>query len=269
MANRLKLFSNVRKKLFSSTSVVNEGGITLRKVKCVDCDYETETAANVSQLLCPQCGGKRFILVNPTRRSLFGNEEEDKDNEFQAKLKTYSGTKMSEKDFQKEFSDSANDLLEKGFAYKDGDSVKISDSAYATEKLFSKLIIQVTKILDLDKDIVDGSRSKADVLDSLEEREALPSKGILVIKKAHGILPPFESNFSETEEPAEDPGETWLKDSNIISDLQVEYYNQTLELKQFMKILEERYDDAPDNIIDLLLSHDAIRIEGNSVTINK
>ena len=36
-----------------------------------------------------------------------------------------------------------------------------------------------------------------------------------------------------------------------------------------MDILKERYEDAPENIVDLLLNHNAIRIEGNSVTINK
>ena len=91
----------------------------------------------------------------------------------------------------------------------------------------------------------------------------------MIIKKAHGLVPPFTSNFSETEEPVYESGETWLSDSNIISDLQVEFSNQSFGIKQFMDILKERYEDAPENIVDLLLNHNAIRIEGNSVTINK
>ena len=273
---RIKLFSKKsiqRRKLFSSNNVeVNEGGITLKTVKCQDCGHEIETASNVDQILCPKCGGKRFNLVmtpeSPeqvvegikiSRLSLFS-----KDTDFEEKVKTYSGQTISEEEFQREFS---GDYV---FATRGEDgSYTINPNAYATEKLFSKLIIQVTKVLDLDEDIMKGEKKPEDVISNLEEHESIPEKGIMIIKKAHGLIPPFASNFSETEEPVDESGETWLNDSNRISDLQVEFSNNSFGIKQFMDILKERYEDAPENIVDLLLNHNAIRIEGNSVTINK
>lgn len=40
-------------------------------------------------------------------------------------------------------------------------------------------------------------------------------------------------------------------------------------IKEFTKILEERYDDAPDNIIDILIDRGVIKIQGNQVDIMK
>ena len=276
---RRKIFSDTprRIKLFShSDEEYNVGGMTLKKVKCCDCGYVMETAANVSHLICPHCGGKRFNLINVpespsqtvepikvSKLSLFDSNSGD--SPYEKKLKEYSGKTLPSDVFQKEFSNS-EELLGNGMAYNTDSGIKISDSAYQTEKLFSKLTITITKELDLDPDITEGIRSKEDVLSDLENREALPEKGIVIIRKAHGLMPPFESNFSDSEQ---DNGEAWLNDSNIIPDLKLEYANNSFGIKQFMDMLRERYDDAPENIMDLLASHNAIRIDGNQITINK
>ena len=82
---RMKLFSQ-RRKLFSEE--YNEGGMTLRQVVCRDCGHVMETAENVSQILCPNCGGRRFNLklfkekLNPETE-----KHEDSLNEFETKLK--------------------------------------------------------------------------------------------------------------------------------------------------------------------------------------
>ena len=287
--NRIPIFNNSRMKLFSNTTPPTErlkifsheseeynvGGMTLKKVKCKDCGFEMETAANVSQILCPHCGGKRFNLVTiPKSPAQTVEPVEDikrgslfqRDSELESKLKTYSGKVIDKDLFEKEFSN-FEDLLENGFASNGDNGVRISDTAYQIEKLFSKLTITVTKELDLDSDIMEGLINKEDIISNLEEKETLPEKSIVIIKKAHGLMPPFESNFSELVE--EDPGQTWVKDSNIVPDLKVEYSNNSFGIKQFMDILNERYDDAPDNIIELLTANGAIRIDGNQITINK
>lgn len=260
-SKRIKLFSQNKKRI-SLFSNPEEETVTLKKVKCSDCGFEMETASNVAQILCPKCGGKRFNIVLPDKKSPIGTVEPIEDTETESKLKLYSGQTIGKEQFQKEFSNS-EDLIEKGFAIPDGDNVTISESAYQIQKLFSKLTITVTKELDLDPDIMSGLRDKEDVIEDLENHNDLPEKGIVIIKKAHGLMPPFESNFSETD------GEAWLSDSSIIPDLKVEYENQSFGIKQFMDILRDRYSDAPENIIDLLVSHGAIRIDGNQITINK
>ncbi len=274
---RRSLF-NTRRKLFSEE--VNEGGMMLRTVICQDCGNEFEIAGSPTHALCPKCGSKRFNLKmfyekadtgeisdGKTKRfSLFGEGVEESfqrtfskpSNEFEEKLKKYSGRSISKDEFEKVFSDCSNDLLEKGFANVDSDQVNISSFAYATERMFSKLIVSVTKVLDLDPETI--GTPKEEIIKHLEEQDKIPHKGIIILKKAHAI--PEEMHFSE-EEP-----EDWVEDSSIIPDLKTEYANQSFGIKQFMDILRERYPDAPDNIIDLLTSRDVIRIEGSQVTVN-
>lgn len=270
---RLKIFSNTRRKIFSSD---NEGGMTLRKVVCQDCGQELETSASSSRLICPRCGGKRFNVVEPSvdhkeskeshekHFSIFSDDSYNRTfmnptNNLEKKLKTYSGKTLGKDEFEKTFSDSADDLLEKGFAIADGDRVKISDSAYATEKMFSKIIISVTKILDLDPSVTE--ENKEEIIDGLHDR--IPEKGIIILKKAHGLEPKLFCDKC-----ADSDAEQWIEDSRIIPDLKLEYGNKSFGIKQFMDILQDRYKDAPDNIIDLLTSKNVIRIEGNQVTIS-
>lgn len=293
---RRKLFSSSispRRKLFS-------GGVTqaeYKKIQCRDCGYIMDTLATTTNFLCPKCGAvNRFNVLEVTpspentpevvqvevskieevekgfsRRSLFGGDNNaavqkefsEPSNEFEVKLKEFSGKTLNESEVVKAFGISAEDLVEKGFASIDEDNkVTIPETAFLQSKLFSKLIVSVTKILDLDP--IEGP--KEDIINMLESKGSLGPKGIMLIKKAHSL--PLEEmkevEFSSTEEV-----EDWIKDSGIIGDLKIEFGNSAMGIKEFTKILEERYDDAPDNIIDILIDRGVIKIQGNQVDIMK
>lgn len=303
---RRKLFSsskNSRRRLFSG---LNEGGVTaveeIKKLQCRDCGYIMETLATTTDMLCPKCGAvNRFNVLELTpspantpeavqvevskveevekepenktfsRRSLFGREDEalqkefsEPSNELEERLKEFSGKTFEYSEVEKTFGIPAEELIEKGFAsINDEDKVSIGEDAFLQSKLFSKLIVSVTKILDLDNDVM--SRPKEDIISMLEEKESLSPKGIMLIKKAHALpMVEKEVEFSSTEET-----ESWLKDSGIIGDLKIEFGNSAMGIKEFTKILEERYDDAPENIIDILIEKGVIKIQGNQVDIMK
>lgn len=301
---RRKLFSSERnisrRKLFSG---LNEGGITavnaLKKIQCRDCGYILETAATTMNMICPKCGARnRFNVLslapspantpeavqveksklrelgeleNKTfsRRSLFGNDQIQKEfsepsNKFEKTLKEFSGKTINTKEVEKYFGISAEELVDKGFAsVDDHDKVSIEKTAFLQSKLFSKLIVSVTKVLDLDNDVI--SRPKEDVIDMLSCKGSLSPKSIMLIKKAHSIpMIEKEIGFSSTED-----SESWIEDSGIIGDLRLEFGNSSMGVKEFTKLLEERYDDAPNNIIDLLINKGVIKIQGNQVDIMK
>ena len=273
---RIKLFSgSPRRKLFSSEPITyNEGGVTLRKLKCYDCGREIESAAHPGSIICPCCGGRRFNVMSriespevtpekKSRRSLFGKEEilVEPENEYERKLKKFSGVVLDRDQFQKEFSDNLDSIFQKGYAEISDDGISISPDAYITERIFSKITVTVTKELDLDPDITEQRETFPEVIERLKDE--VPHKTIILVKRAHN--PGIQENmFSEVSDP-----ENWVKDSRIIEDLSVEYYNTSMGIKQFMSILESRYPDAPDNILDILTKEGAIIISGNQVTISK
>ena len=198
MAEKRKLFSSTpRKKLFSTAAEV------IKAVKCMDCGYKMETAASPSKLFCPNCGGTRFnvysIPESPeatpepvkvveeksfSRKSIFGNDEFQKEfsepnTEFEKSLKEFSGKTISFDDAEKLFSVSAEELLEKNYADLDNEgNLVISDSAYLIDKLFSKLIITVTKELDLEPCM----HNKESLIDSLSfsRQEIIIEKKIVI-----------------------------------------------------------------------------------------
>ena len=282
--SRIKLFSKPRKKLFSSSEFNGDEGMIIRQVVCQDCGHTMETGESTSAIVCPNCGGKRFnISLFPASKADEGDpdvefdkikeaEEQPKavkkefserrplfsDTPYEVALKTYSGQTLTNDEFEKIFSDNAEDMFEKGFAVENEEGgINIVEGSYGSQKLFSKLIISITKTLELDPAIMKGEINKEELIDKLEDH--MPEKSIMILKKAHDILP-VQHQYS-------DEGETWLQDSKIIPDLTLEYDNQSFPIEQFIKIIRERYDDAPENILDLLLKEGVIMIEGNSVTI--
>ena len=305
VGKRRKLFSTPNEG--GASQNVFEGGESLKRMQCRDCGFIVETAAVTTDLVCPKCGSKnRFnvLELNPTpavnpeavqvevkkieevtgekptpsqlkeisgktfsedgRRSLFGDGEFQKEfsepsNDLEKNLKLYSGKTLKEDEVQKIFSCTPEELEEKGFAKVNEETgeTKINDSAFLCSKLFSKLIISVTKVLDLPP----IERPKEDIIEELAQRQAIPEKGIILIKKAHRI--PVEASFSEGAD------ESWLKDSGIIGDLKLEFGGTSMSVKDFTKLLDERYDDAPENIIDILIQKGVIKIQGNQVDIYK
>lgn len=256
---RRKLFSTPqRRKLFSDYS---ESRSLTRKVICQDCGYIMETNETVSTLYCPKCGGKRFNLINnitnitseipSERRSLFGNEEQKEfskpDNEFENKLKLFSGKIMSNEKIDKIFSETNNtfqDLIDKGFAeVVDDNNTRILDTAFIQSKLFSKLVITVTKELDLDP----LDKPKEEIIDLLDNSGSISPKGILLIKKAHSIPLVKDNMFSE------DILEDWAVDSGILNDIRLEFGGRAMSIPELTEILDERYDDAPGDVLEFLI----------------
>lgn len=265
---RKSIFSGTpRKKLFSEERN-GENGMTLRTLICQDCGTQVESAEHPSQAYCPNCGGKRMRIKfipysEPTVPEPVKTEEREFSiflSDYEKKLKEFSGKSMKKDQFEKVFSDKADYLLERGFASAQGDdTIKVSGTAFEGERLFSKLIIQVTKIMDLDRDVTLGNIPKGDIIDHLAGEERIPEKGIILIKKAHGLIP-RESQFS-------DP--SWVEDSSIIPDLFYEYGNKSFGIKQFVDILRNRYPDAPENIIDILVEKGVIFLDGSQVTVKQ
>ena len=265
---RKKLFSMTpRKKLFSEERN-GEEGMTLRTLICQDCGTQVESAEHPSRAYCPNCGGKRMRIKfipysEPTVPEPVKTEEREFSiflSPYEKTLKEFSGKELSKGEFEKVFSDKADYLLERGFANVQGDNIKISETAFEGERLFSKLIIQVTKIMDLDDDIVSGKLPKADIIEQLDAHSRIPEKGIILLKKAHGLIP-RESQFCDSS--------SWLEDSSIIPDLYYEYGNKSFGVKQFIDILRDRYPDAPENIIDILVDKGVIFLDGSQVTIKQ
>ena len=289
---RRKLFSDqklVRRKLFSVDDCPegnNDG--RMKSVICMDCGYKMDTLAGTTSLVCPKCGGTRFnvelYVFSPdnvpeqvpektedddSRRKLFSSyaEEEEKfqkefstpSNELELKLKDFSGKAISESEFQKEFSNltTLDDLVEKNFAEVDDSGyIKISDSAYIMSKLFSKITISITKELDLDPSVMCPECNKKEVIDKLENINDISPKSLIIIKKVHGI-------------PTESHDEEWAKDSGILNDLGIEFGGTSRELPEFKRIIDDRYPDAPENILDILKNKGIIKVDGSVVEITK
>jgi DNA-directed RNA polymerase subunit RPC12/RpoP len=272
---RIKLFSGVTKeriKLFS------KDGSGTKVVVCADCGYKFETEAHTTSLLCPKCGGTRFNVLRETtspvgtpekvedRVKLFSDPEEDWQKEFsytedlfELKLKEFSGSSLSAEEFEKEFSAlglTAENLEERGFAkINDDQSVEIMSDAFMQSRLFSKLIVSVTKTLELDPAVV--SRAPLEGITRLEETSSLSPKCIMLLKKAHGITTPDNEK------------ESWLTDSGIESDLKLEFGGQTKSGEDFKELMESRYPDAPEGLYEILKNKGIIRESGDNIEIIK
>ena len=291
---RRKLFSATpapRRKLFSDQGINKVGETTdnLKAVQCNDCGYTMTTNASTTALICPKCGGKRFNVVNVpfspentpepvkveekgfSRRSLFNDEAFEKefsvaDNKFEEKLKEFSGKVVPCDEVEKIFSEETPEsLVEKGFAeYENDDNLKIHDTAFLQNKLFSKLVISITKTLELDPSV--ASMSRESIIDGLASKGNLAPKSIVLLKKAHNIpLPAREFTESDKEETVD----SWAEDSGICNDLRLEFGDSDMGIKEFTKLLDERYPDAPEGIINYLIDKGVVTIQGNQVSIFK
>lgn len=280
MVERRKLFSSnsapVRRKLFSLTD-----GATIKTLKCADCGFEIESKATTTNITCPKCGGRHFNVIkkseDPTvgqgtaRLSLFSDRSQEEEafqksfseptNDFELKLKKYSGKTILTESCEKIFGVSADEMIEKRFASIDGENMEIASDAYLKSKLFSKLIVSVTKIMDLDPEITCGSNPMEDKLRAIKKLEmtgSLCPKSIIMIKKAHGVGP----------EPISDShANSWAEDSGILGDLKAEFGGSSLEYPSFKRTIEDRYPDAPEGILDLLKNRGIIRISGDRVNV--
>lgn len=290
---RRKLFSSpasvTRRKLFSTACE----DVVIKTVMCMDCGYKFETSSTTSKLYCPKCGGTRFnvyeipespeVAPEPvkveevveekkfSRKSLFGNSDIQKEfteptTDFEKKLKEFSGKSISLDDCEKLFSMSCEELIEKGYADVEGSDLIISDSAYLRDKLFSKLIVSVTKVLDLDPTVTMEPEKKESIIDTLSSSGKLDPKGIILIKKAH-MISPSQSPIAEDNDSSLSE---WMKDSGIVGDTKIELGSKKeMSVEDFMDYLHSRYPDAPKGLIDRLVSSGVVKIQGNQVDILK
>lgn len=284
-----------RRSLFSSDV---EDTLETMTVVCQDCGYVTEIAGSPTSAICPKCGGTRFSpkwsVFSPdnvpepipdegegeksfsSKVSLFGEKSysdvdrffSNQDNRFEYGLKIYSDTNLENAECISYIGTTKDHLVEKGFAEynEDNGTVSISEDAYEKAKMFSKIVITVTKVLDLDPKITaDMEIDKSNVINSLERSGNLCPKGIILIKKAHGILPtlPHEEECCCGLKDASD----WLEDSGILGDLKLEFGGLTQPSSDFSSMLNRRYPDAPPNILDILKSCGVIRIGDGNISI--
>lgn len=257
---RRSLFSALTHRQPNNTGEGTDNGATPESVfKCTDCGHEFALKCDtVSGTRCPGCGGNRVVKVSTDSYS-----DHDTTVEF---LKEVSGKTFSQEDAQKLFSEhgaqgTLQDLVDSGYAHlNEASEVCFSEGVDQEYSLFSKLVITVTRELDLDP-ISEGR--KEELIHSLEGG-SIPPKGILLIKKAHGLVP----HASDLEAPQGPIGEDYLKDSGIITDLGLEHGGETIGLPKFMEIIRKRYNDAPDNLLDLLTSKGIVKISGSQVAIS-
>lgn len=245
---RIKLFSN------SSPRIRLFSGDKEKSVACSDCGYRFKTFAHTTHLLCPKCGGTRFNIVTP---EVLGPEKDEEEwqkefaktsDRFEIKLREFSGHEISGDKLQKEFGITPEEMEERGFSDTVGENTyKIHEDAFIQSRLFSSIVLSVTKTLELDPTVVCGKPE--DGIARLEEISDLCPKSIMILKKAHGI--------------SEGP-DSWATDSGILGDLKLEMGGTKKSLPKFKEIINERYPDAPEGILDFLERKGIIRPSGNN-----
>lgn len=225
----------------------------LHPFECSDCHTQFESPSTIPQgVVCPNCGGLRVVQLEEEQ-----HEFSDATDEL---LKEFSGKEISQEDLQKLFTERGiNDTLESfvnsGYAsLNDEGLVCFSERPDLTRRFFSELVISVTKELHL----VPTENKIEELISGLEERGNMSPRAIVLVKKAHGFVPPVRE-FSETD--------AYIKDSGIANDLKLEYSGQSMPLKSFMEILDTQYNDAPEDLLDRLVESGTIKISGSQVEI--
>lgn len=222
--------------------------------RCYDCGEEFKDPSETpSGVVCPNCGGSRVVQL----------EDVIADDATDELMKEFSGRPISKENLQKLFTErgipeSIDSLIDSGYAsLNDEGMVCFSENSWMTRKLFSELVISVTKELHL----IPTEGKVEELVHGLEERGNISPKGIVLVKKAHGLNPIVrETGFSDTD--------TYIQDSGVASDLKLEYSGKTIPLKEFMDILNSQYNDAPDDLLDRLVETGVVKITGSSVEIN-
>lgn len=200
---RRRLFSQrPRRKLFSD----EREGNRIQTLICSDCGHKVESADSTTKNVCPKCGGKRFNLekryftpppsVDNERIPLYSDESGEErfqksfcqtTDPFELKLKRYSGRSIDTSECERIFGIPASEMEEKGFAEIHGNTMDIPEGAFLQSRLFSKLIISVTKVLDLDPEIMHSSSPFEHGISRIKDCGCLKPSGIIMIKKAHGV----------------------------------------------------------------------------------
>lgn len=228
---------------------------------CQDCGHEYQPTSD--DLRCPNCGGNRVVKRGGYGDAVSCDEFPETCDATDEALKEFSGKSGDFDQLQKEFTDRGldlNDIIDQGYAQynEDDNTVCFSENADALRKLFSRLVISVTKELELDP--VD---SKEALIHNLEESPTITPKAIILIKKAHGILPP-----PAVEEDSPNIDQDYIKDSGLENDLRLVHGGQIMSLSELTNLIKSQYNDAPDDILDKLVQSGLVNISGSSVRVN-
>lgn len=244
-----------RRKLFSSPTVV---------AICQDCGEEIKTGDATTTETCPRCGSRRFNIPTKVqdlsqsdkdlkpkriRKRLFSGSSNPGDDRYFSELKAddttvegylkmYSGKELSPGQVEKIFS--GMDLEREGLAtVLENGNYKLFSMADEIQRLYSTLKITVIKELEL----TPQELPIPEIIEKIKESHPeIPTKGIVLIKKAHSL--PKENLFSEKEE--------WIRDSGLKGDLEIEFNGKDFTEDELKAMLEDRYEDAPEGIIECL-----------------
>lgn len=235
----------------------------LNTFKCYDCGEVFDYMSRIPRgVVCPKCGGLRVVQLEDV---IYDKEQHGKSDATDELLKEVSGKEFTKEELEDLLAEhgiheDVDYFINSGYASVNTDNGKIcfKEGASLTRKLFSELVISVTKELHLVP-----TENHEEMIHGLEERGNITPKGIVIIKRAHGMIPerrPSAELFSSTD--------SYIQDSGIANDLKLEYSGKSMPLKEFMEILNTQYNDAPDDLLDRLVETGVVKITGSQVEIN-
>ncbi len=240
---RISLFSALTHRQPNTTGEGTDNGTVAETVfKCTDCGHEFALKCDtVSGTRCPNCGGNRVVKVS-------ANSDSDKTGEF---LGQVAGQTLTLDEATKAFSEcgatgTLQDLIDSGYAtMTENSEVSFSDTAESEYSIFSDLVISVAKELELP--VLTGCQE-----DQIGSISSLSPKGILLIKRAHRLVPhPLDAGIAEGI-PSEELKRLG-QDGNVMT------------FQEFQDYLRSKYNDAPENLTDLLCNKGIVKISGSRI----
>lgn len=241
--DRLSLFSALTHRQPNNTGEGTDNGVVPETTfKCTDCGHIWNLQCDtVSGTRCPNCGGNRVVKVTQS--------DSDTTGEF---LSRVAGQTLGLDEATKAFSEcgapgTLQDLVDSGYATLTEDSeVSFSDTVESEYSLFSKLVISVTKELEL-PEIPQDQRE-----DLISSMSSLSPKGVLLIKRAHQVIP----------HPSDAGIVTGLSDKEKAS---LGQDGNIMTLQEFLDYIRLKYNDAPENLSDILCKNGIVKISDSQI----
>ena len=241
---RMSLFSALTHRQPNTDGEGTDNGTTPESTfKCTDCGHTWNLQCDTtSGTRCPNCGGNRVVKVTQS--------DSDTTGEF---LSRVAGQTLGLDEATKVFSEcgapgTLQDLIDSGYAIMTEDSeVSFSDTVESEYSLFSGLVISVTKELELPE--IPQDQQREDLISSLS---SLSPKGVLLIKRAHQVVP----------HPSDTGIVTGLSDkekANLGQD------GNVMTLQEFLDYIRLKYNDAPENLNDILCKNGIVKISDGQI----
>ena len=241
---RIQLFSALtHRQPNNSGEGTDNGAVPQTTFKCTDCGHEfTLQADTVSGTRCPNCGGNRVVKVTQS--------DSDTTGEF---LSRVAGQTLPLDEATKVFSEcgatgTLQDLIDSGYATTTEDSeVSFSETVESEYSLFSGLVISVTKELELPA--IPADQQREDLISSIS---SLSPKGVLLIKRAHKVLP----------HPSDVGIVTGLTDKEMAG---LGQDGNVMTLQEFLDYIRLKYNDAPENLTEALCKNGIVKISDSQI----